>query len=75
VPVPQLGDNRCIDVSRDGERLAVVLKAPEAQAGKQDTITFFFNFTDELRRVAPGKEVNQLGVSRVRSPNSFTAPP
>lgn len=54
VPVPLLSQNRCIDATRDGKRLAVVLKASETQAAaKSDHITFFFNFTEELRRIAP----------------------
>jgi serine/threonine-protein kinase len=55
-PVPLLqGAGRLLDVSPDGKRLAVLLKASDqAQAAaKEDKITFFFNFTDELRRVAP----------------------
>jgi serine/threonine-protein kinase len=42
------------DVSPDGKRLAVLLKNPEAQAAaKEDHVTFIFNFTDELHRIAP----------------------
>jgi hypothetical protein len=43
------------DVSPDGKRLAVLLKAPDqAQpTAKEDKITFLFNFTAELRRIAP----------------------
>ena len=42
------------DVSPDGKRLAVLLKAPDqAQVAKEDHLTFLFNFTDELRRIAP----------------------
>ena len=54
VSVPLSDYNRSMDVGPDGKRLAVVLPAPEAQAAaKGDHITFFFNFTDELRRIAP----------------------
>ena len=53
VPVPLISSNRVIDATRDGKRLAVVLKPSETQAAaKSDHITFFFNFTEELRRIA-----------------------
>ena len=45
--------NRSFDLHPDGERFAL---APAAQApggGKQDHVTFIFNFFDELRRLAP----------------------
>lgn len=43
------------DVAPDGKRLAVLLNAPgQSQTpARDDRITFFFNFTDELRRLAP----------------------
>ena len=43
------------DVSPDGKRLAVLLKTPDPSqtAAKEDKITFFFNFPDELRRIIP----------------------
>lgn len=43
------------DVSPDGKRLVVLLKAAEQAEGaaKEDKMTFLFNFTDELRRIAP----------------------
>jgi len=53
VPVPIMGNNRGIDVSRDGRRMAVVLKPPTTAGAKEEHITFFLNFTDELRRIAP----------------------
>ena len=54
VPVPLMGDNRSIDVSRDGKHLAVVLKASATEAAaKEDHLIFFFNFADELRRIVP----------------------
>jgi hypothetical protein len=42
-------------MSPDGKRLAVLLKAPDQTqaAPKEDHLTFLFNFTDELRRIAP----------------------
>jgi serine/threonine-protein kinase len=42
------------DVNPDGKRLAVLLKAPDQSqaASKEDKITFYLNFTDELRRIA-----------------------
>jgi len=54
VPLLQ-GADRPLDVSPDGKRLAVLLKAPDQSQtrAKEDRITFFFNFTDELRRIAP----------------------
>jgi serine/threonine-protein kinase len=53
LPFPQSA-GAPFDVSPDAKRLAVLLKTPEAQTvAKDDHITFFFNFTDELRRVAP----------------------
>jgi serine/threonine-protein kinase len=52
-PLPSSGPT--FDVGPDGKRVAVLLKAPDqAQAAAQeDKITFFFNFTDELRRIVP----------------------
>jgi serine/threonine-protein kinase len=43
------------DVSPDGKRLGVLLKTPDqSQAeAKEDKVTFFFNFLDELRRIVP----------------------
>ena len=44
---------RMFDLHPDGERFAL---APVEQApggAKQDTLTFIFNFFDELRRIAP----------------------
>jgi Tol biopolymer transport system component len=43
------------DVSPDGKRLAVLLKAPDQTetATREDHLTFLFNFTDELRRRVP----------------------
>ena len=43
------------DVSPDGKRLAVLLRAPDQSQtpAKEDRITFVFNFIDELRRLAP----------------------
>jgi serine/threonine-protein kinase len=43
------------DVNPDGKRLAVLLKPPDQPqaAAKEDKITFYLNFTDELRRKAP----------------------
>jgi len=38
------------DLHPDGERFAVAV--PETR-GKQDHVTFVFNFFDELRRIAP----------------------
>ena len=36
---------------------ASVLKAPEAQTGaKLDKVIFLFNFFDDRRRLAPGRE-------------------
>ncbi len=46
------GPSRRFDLHPDGERVAL---APVAQTGgvKQDKLTFFFNFFEELRRIAP----------------------
>jgi len=54
VPFAQSG-GAPFDVSPDGKRLAVLLKAPgQTETGpKEDHLTFLFNFTDELRRIAP----------------------
>jgi serine/threonine-protein kinase len=54
LPFPQSA-GAPFDVSPDVKRLAVLLKASDqAQAAaKEDKITFFFNFTDELRRLVP----------------------
>jgi serine/threonine-protein kinase len=44
---------RSFDVHPDGDRFAVAL-APETQADvKQDKVVFLFNFSDELKRLAP----------------------
>ena len=50
--------NRFFTMHPDGERLAIgaVALAPAAQTaagGKQDHVTFIFNFFDELLRIAP----------------------
>jgi hypothetical protein len=54
VPLTQSGGSP-FDMSPDGKRLAVLLKAPDQTqaAPKEDHLTFLFNFTDELRRIAP----------------------
>jgi len=54
VPVSIIGNNRGFDVSGDGKRMAIVLKAAATEgAAEEDHVTFFLNFTDELRRLAP----------------------
>jgi serine/threonine-protein kinase len=45
--------SRMFDLHPDGERFAVAPAAQPQPAGKQDRLTFIFNFFDELRRVAP----------------------
>jgi serine/threonine protein kinase/Tol biopolymer transport system component len=47
------GTSRRFDVHPDGERLALQVVAQTAGGGKQDHVTFIFNFFDELRRIAP----------------------
>ena len=48
---PRNGPIRSFDLHPDGNRFAL---ARETQTeAKQDKLTFFFNFFDELRRVAP----------------------
>ena len=47
---------RSFDLHPDGDGFALAA-VPEVQtAGKQDKVVFIFNFFDELRRVAPGKQ-------------------
>jgi hypothetical protein len=48
------GTSRMFDVHPDGERLALQV-AQTSAGGKQDHVTFIFNFFDELRRIAPVK--------------------
>ena len=47
------GPNRPFDLHPDGERFAIAPAAQTPGGGKQDHVTFLFNFFDELRRVAP----------------------
>ena len=47
------GTSRMFDVHTDGERLALQAVAQTSGGGKQDHVTFIFNFFDELCRIAP----------------------
>ena len=47
------GLNRMFDLHPDGTRFALAASAQAAGGAKQDKVVFFFNFFDELRRVAP----------------------
>jgi dipeptidyl aminopeptidase/acylaminoacyl peptidase len=47
-----LGFARDFDLHPDGRRVAI-LKAPEVQTHTLDKVTFIFNFSDELHRIAP----------------------
>ena len=44
---------RSFDLHTDGERFALAPAAQTPGGGKQDHVTFIFNFFDELRRIAP----------------------
>ena len=50
------------DVTPDEKRVAVLLKPPDQSQTpvKEDRITFFFNFIDEPRRLAPTEKRKQL---------------
>ena len=50
---PRTGPTRSFDLHPDGNRFALA-RETEAEA-KQDKLEFFFNFFDELRRVATRK--------------------
>ena len=41
------------DLHPDGERVALAPSELVQDARKSDHLTFFFNFFDELRRIAP----------------------
>jgi hypothetical protein len=43
------------DLHPDGERVATAVAPDGDAAAKQDTVTFVFNFIDELKRLAPGR--------------------
>ena len=45
---PRIGPTRSFDLHPDGNRFALA-RATQTEA-KEDTLTFFFNFIDELRR-------------------------
>ena len=45
--------NRPFDLHPDGERFALAPAVQTPGGGKQDHVTFIFNFFDELRRLAP----------------------
>ena len=47
------GPWRTFDLHPDGERLGLRPAAQTQSGGKQDHVTFIFNFFDELRRIAP----------------------
>src|SRR5205823_9517832 len=46
------GPNRPFDLHPDGERFAIT-PGVQAEGAKEDHVTFFFNFFDELRRIGP----------------------
>jgi hypothetical protein len=47
------GQNRLFDVHPDGERLALAAAFQTPGYSQPDNVVFFFNFFDELRRIAP----------------------
>jgi len=47
------GLNRMFDLHPDGKRFALAVLAETPGGAKQDHLTFVFNFSDELRRIAP----------------------
>ena len=50
------GPWRMFDLHPDGERLGLRPASQTPGTGKQDHVTFIFNFFDELRRLAPAKK-------------------
>lgn len=57
-PVPLRLFTRVYNLSLDGKRIAALnFAGTEAAAGKVDKVSLFFNFGDELRRIAaPAKK-------------------
>ncbi len=47
------GQNRMFDLHADGERLVLSPAVPTPGGARPNTIILFFNFFDELRRIAP----------------------
>ncbi len=50
---PRTGPTRSFDLHPDGKRFALATQSQRESEEKQDRISFFFNFFDELRRLAP----------------------
>jgi hypothetical protein len=50
------GPNRMFDLHRDGNRFAFAPNEQVETGGKRDRVTFLLNFSDELRRKAPGSQ-------------------
>lgn len=46
---------RFFDLHADGKKLAVLTLPPAQAHAKQNTVSFFFNFFDELRRLSAGQ--------------------